>query len=372
MGSGGGGTTKGSTENTIAPELRPLYQNTGDLITNLQPQIAGQYGDFFSSNPQQIPGFTPEQQQLAGMQMGRATGNPYSAYEMQAANMAGGFGNATAPEQAALAQIGQLQNTPFGTLPTTQAAIAAARNPALNDLAMAGLGNSSAVGSSLAGAYAPIYAQEMAFRQGAVPQLAQMGQAMGARGVQGAGLLSQIGGTGQQRASDLITQAAASQEAQRALQETQGQANLADFLRRQGLGTQFTTGILSGMPTITGQTTSSRTSAGGSHLCSVVYCQGNMTEAMWEADTVFGLCIDPFVYAGYSLWAKPLAKAMDKSPRLSKLLTPFILSWGKEMQHRVTRREKGSIFGKIALLIGVPICYTLGVAYGCRQTRFSR
>jgi len=264
MGSGGSASkTTGSTENNIAPELRPLFEQTAGTITGLQPAIAGQAGDFFGQNAQQIPGFTPDQINLANQQLRRAYGDPLSGYETEAANMARGFGQATGPEAAGLAQINQLQNTPFGTLPTTQAAIAAARDPALNELAMAGLGNSDAVGTSLAGAYAPIYAQEMAFRNQAVPQLIQAGQNMASRQQAGAGLLGQIGGIGQQRQSDLINQAFGSQEAARGLQQTQGQSNLNDLLRRQGLFSQFTTGILGGFPALSGTSTISKTTGGG-------------------------------------------------------------------------------------------------------------
>ena len=265
MGGSGGGKQTTNTSNTIAPELSPLFQNTADLITNLQPGIGNQFGQFFGNQAQQIPGFTGGQQQLSDVQFARAmSGNPLSAYEMQAANYGAGAGGATAPEQAALAQISQLQNTPFGTLPTTQAAIAAARNPALNELAAAGLGNSDAIGTSLAGAYAPIYAQEMAFRQQAVPQLANIGGAMAARGLAGAQLENQIGAMGQQRYSDLINQSMGSQEQMRQIGEAQGAANLQDLLRRQGLGTQFTTGILSGFPALSGTSSVTRTTGGQS------------------------------------------------------------------------------------------------------------
>lgn len=262
---GGGQSGKQTTTNEIAPELKPLYGQTGDIITGLQPQIADQFTNFFGSNPQQIPSWTPNQQSLADTQMGRAYGNPLSPYEQQAANMASGFGNPNATQQAALSQINQLQNTPFGTLPTTLSAIAAARDPALNELAQAGLGNSSAVGSALAGAYAPIYAQEMAFRNQAVPQLASIGAQLQQGQQTGAGLLGQIGGTGAERQTGLINTAMGTQEQARALQESQAAANYQDFMRQQGLGSQFTTGILGGFsPSIQlGSATTKSTSSGG-------------------------------------------------------------------------------------------------------------
>lgn len=224
---GGGGQTSTSSQR-IDPVLRPLYANTADIIANLQPEIASQFGQFFGINPQQIPGFTPEQQAAFGLQGQYAFGPGLNA-----------------PQQQALSTLTDLTTAPFGQSPATLAAMEAVRNPVLNDLALAGLGNSDAVASNLASAYSPILAAEMQQRYSAIPQY----QALGAQQfAQQTGSLQNYLGTAEQ---------------QRAIAETQGQANLADLLRRQQLGEKFSVGILGGFPSLGSTITKTSGSTGG-------------------------------------------------------------------------------------------------------------
>ncbi len=233
---GGGGSTKGSSSssNEIAPELQPLFAQTGGMIQGLQADIAPQFGGpngFFSEHPQFIPGFTDVGNTMAQNQIDRFnqfSQNPY-----------------TNAEQSALSGMQAFTNGPLGSAPATIAAMNAVRDPALNDLAMAGLGNSDAVGSNLAGAYAPILAQEMQARQSLLPQMAQLGN------------------VGFQRQQGLASDVANTQEQYRKIAEAQGQSNQADFLRRQNLGTTFTSGILGGFPSITGTTSTTKQTGGG-------------------------------------------------------------------------------------------------------------
>lgn len=227
---GGSGATKGSsnTENSIAPELQPLYSQTGTTVADLQNQIAPQFGQFFGTNVQQIPEFTPGQQLLNARLQSNAFGPALNA-----------------PQEAAYNSLNQLVSSPVGSSPMTIAAMAAARDPVLNDLALSGLGNSDAVGSSLGAAYAPILAQEMQQRFSAIPLLNQLGSSAYTQGQQN---LSAYG---------------ASEEARRSIGQDQGQAELADLLRRQQLGSQFTTGILGGFPALGGSSTISKQSGGG-------------------------------------------------------------------------------------------------------------
>ena len=227
MGGSGGGSTS-STQQTIAPELRPLFKQTGSTIADLQPQIAGQFGEFFNPNVQNIPGLTQGQQDIRQFQGQRAFGPMLNQ-----------------PENMALNSIQQMMNAPMGSSPQTIAAMQAARDPALNDLAMAGLGNSDAVGTALTGAYAPILAQEMQQRQMALPQLQQLGQ------------------TAANRQSQLLGEYGQTEESARGITEAQGKAALADFLRRQGLGTQFTTGLLGSNPFSAGGGSTTSTKGGG-------------------------------------------------------------------------------------------------------------
>ena len=225
---GGGSKSSGSSSASIAPELKPLFKQTGTTISNLQPDAASGFSQFFQPNVQQIPGFTPGQEAISQFQGQRAFGSPLNFLDA-----------------ASLAQLNELTGGPLGQSPATIAAMQAVREPVLNDLALAGLGNSSAVGSDLGSAFAPILAQEQALRFQSVP------------------LLQNLSNTAENRQSQFLSEFGATEEARRGIEEARGQAALSDFLRRQGLGSEFTTGILGNFPSITGGTTSTKTSGGG-------------------------------------------------------------------------------------------------------------
>lgn len=298
MGGGGGKTkTNQTTTQSIDPTLQPLFGQTGSMVQGIQAGMPD-FGQFFNPNVQQIPGLTQGQQNVLGQYGARAFGNPFNAYdtaganyaqtqanfnspEVNAFNTAPTLGNLNAPENAALGQIDRFTSGEIGQSPATQAAMAAVRNPVLNDLAMAGLGNSDALSSSLGGAYAPILAQEMSIRAGAIPQLAGIGAQQRGGALAGAQLQSQLGQAlrgGQQFAGQFLGQQGqqydartgqrldtynAAEEKGRQILQQQGEAAYKDFVRRQQLGSEFTTGILSGFPSITGTNVVGQQKGGG-------------------------------------------------------------------------------------------------------------
>ena len=293
--SGGSGTQ--TTKNQIAPELKPLFGQTGTELMRLQGMAP--MDPFLGVNPQQIPGATPGQMDILGAQRTRAFGEPLTTQEQQAQMLAGNFGQMRAPEQSAynlsqnfgqlrmpenfgLLQAAEFAGGPMGSAPATQAAMAAVRDPVLNDLALAGLGNSTAVGSNLGAAYAPILAQEMAIKAGIIPQLfglgqnlrggdiaagglqAGLGERMRAGDVAGAQRLAQLGATVADRQSQLLSEYGTSEEATRKIAEAQQAAAYQDFLRRQQISQSLTTGLLSSFPNIGGsQVTRTNQSGGG-------------------------------------------------------------------------------------------------------------
>jgi len=206
------------------------------------------FAQMFLPKVQNIPGLTPEQQNIQGMQMSRATGDPMTSQEGRAQQIASGFGQLTNPEQQAIDQVNYLTSGPLGSSPATQAAMAAARTPALQDMALAGLGNSDAVGSNLTAAYAPILAQEMQLRGQVIPQLA----GIGSRQVQGnmaeTDFLKNLGTTLSGRQSGLMGEAFAGQEAGRQIGAQQGEAEYNDFLRMLNAASGVSTGILGQFP----------------------------------------------------------------------------------------------------------------------------
>lgn len=329
MGSGGGsgsGTT--TQEASIAPELRPLFSQTGEISQNLQSAITPYFGEFFAPQVQQIPGMTPGQ------------------YDLNAAyrNLAFAPG-LTPPQMDSYASLMDLTSSPVGSSPATQAAMAAAREPVVNELANAGLGNSSYVGYNLGAAYAPILAEEMQQRFQAIPALQNLGTQ-----------------EYQQRQGNL-TNYANSEEQRRGILETQEQAVTQDLLRRQGLGTQFTTGILGGFPAVTGSTSSTKNKSSGggmSVICTELHRQGLMDDETYRCDEVFGRRQDLDVIRGYHRLACPVVEAMRRSVRLTKIVACLTAPWVRQMRHEVAGDVAPSWIGKAIMAVGVPICRFVG------------
>lgn len=298
MGGGGSGKSTQTTTKSIDPALRPLFEQTGTNVANIQGMIAPGFGEFLQPTPQAIPGLTQGQQNVLAAYGARAFGQPFNAYDQAATNYAnfqtgmqlpeqaalqtaGGAGLYNSPELLALGQIGRFASGEIGSAPATQAAMTAVRNPVLNELGLAGLGNSSAVGTELGGAYAPILAQEMAIRAGVIPQLTGMGASQRTGALTGAQLQSQIANAlrgAQQFGAEFLGRQGTEYEGRtaanlgaygtaeekvRQIEVQRGEATLKDFLRRQGLGSEFLTGVLSGFPAITGSTVVGKQSGGG-------------------------------------------------------------------------------------------------------------
>lgn len=218
-GSGGGGSTS-TTRASIAPQLRPLFSQTAGEIMRLQNLPSTALDPFTQSQPQYIPQFSPEQNALLQFQGARAFGPVITGQEMGGLN-----------------QLSMLTGGEVGTSPYTQQAIQAASRPMLNELSMAGLGNSSAVSNVMSEAALPYIGKELDYRMQSVPMLMGLGQTLSGRQ---SALLGEYGqGLGAQQ--DLAAQ--------------QAEANFNDFLRRQAISQQLTTGVLGTLPT-TGLTNS--------------------------------------------------------------------------------------------------------------------
>jgi hypothetical protein len=249
--------------------IQGLMYQTGDLLSDLQNSLVGGglgtapggqdvlgmnaqgqnlYQQMFSPKVQNIPGLTPGQQNVLRILGARAGQDPFSSYDVHGANLASAAGVTNPFEQAALGQIDQFTGGPIGSSPATIAAMKAARDPALNDLALAGLANSDAVGSNLTAAYAPILAQEMAIRSGVIPQLAQMGQNLRGGTEFGANFFGNLGNTLEQRTGARLGEYNAAEEAQRQIAAQIGQAEYNDFLRQINAASSLSTGLLGQAP----------------------------------------------------------------------------------------------------------------------------
>lgn len=89
---------------------------------------------------------------------------------------------------------------------------------------------------------------------------------------------------------------------------------------------------------------------GGTVLCTVLYQKGLMPEEMYLKDSEYGRNLPQDVMDGYHVWAIPLAGCMTKSELLTRVMTPFVKSWGKHIAGEPT------FWGKVCEVVGIPLC----------------
>lgn len=100
---------------------------------------------------------------------------------------------------------------------------------------------------------------------------------------------------------------------------------------------------------------------GGSIICTELYYQGYISKRVLVLDGEHRLKnIDDDTYNGYVKWAKYIVSAMKKSKTVTKIVAPIGRAWAYEMAHRMDSRIPGSVFGKVLMKIGVPICRLIG------------
>jgi hypothetical protein len=285
MGGGSKGTTstvQGATP-MVDPTMQPLIAQSAARFANAQ-NLAPGLETLLSPTPQQIPGQTPAEQMFMNAIFAAATGGadstPYAnTYERMAAGLMPQLATpagsrimewAGAPEMQAMDQINKMltdANAPIGSSPATLQAKQALedqyKNETLptiqNQMMLAGLGNSGALGESIArarsgvaAAEVPLLQQEIANRlqtqQFGTQQYENIGQNLDTRRQQGImnaiTQLTGLGGTTSNRQDQRLNQALGAAGQPRELQTQQEQANFLDQQRIQAMIEQLTMGPL--------------------------------------------------------------------------------------------------------------------------------
>ena len=222
----GGGTPSGSTSSssqaTIAPELQPLYSQTGTNV--MAQQTENPLSQFNISSPMGVAEMTNLQNYGASLvpQLAQTPGaeNLATGYAMYAPYAAGrtatGEGIATNPAITA-----QLENYRQNVLPGVQ-----------NQMALAGLGRSSSLGNAMALGEASmlpaLYESQLAREQGALTSQAEMYGQMVPQ-------LTALGAQETGRLGQAITAAETVGGTQQATEQAKLQAEYQDMLRRQAL-----------------------------------------------------------------------------------------------------------------------------------------
>lgn len=98
-------------------------------------------------------------------------------------------------------------------------------------------------------------------------------------------------------------------------------------------------------------------------ICTELYKQGRMSEETFKADQAFGkmiYTINPEIMVGYWTFAKPIVKMMKKSSLFTGAVAFIALPWAQHMAYCMGASEKDSLFGKVIMAVGIPMCNMIG------------
>jgi hypothetical protein len=101
---------------------------------------------------------------------------------------------------------------------------------------------------------------------------------------------------------------------------------------------------------------------GGKIICTELCEQGLLPRKVLELDCQHSInCMDMDTKVGYWKWSGYVVDAMKKSKIITQLVKPIGVAWAYEMAHREEPENySGDLFGKLIMLIGVPICRYIG------------
>jgi hypothetical protein len=249
MGKGGGGSS--TTQQNIPKELKPLYKQSATGMMELQNQSP--VSQFTGSNPLQVPGLT-ENQKYAGSQVGNINNRPIG--EIMAFES---LGKATGAADRRVTGD-NLMNSP--SLKAASDAFDQFTAPALsNKFKLMGLGKSSSLGNALATGKASVLQPAIEAELGREERYNRnVSDVYGSAANQYEGFGREE--TGRTLSSIDAGLKAGGVERESLMQDAEAQLN--DYLRRQGLSEQALFAPFSQLPSTIGQTT--KTSSGGGGL----------------------------------------------------------------------------------------------------------
>jgi hypothetical protein len=109
---------------------------------------------------------------------------------------------------------------------------------------------------------------------------------------------------------------------------------------------------------------SGTTSTSHSIICTELHRQGFMPDDIYRADEAFGKLLRgkcPLVLKGYYFWAGPIVQHMRKSKSFTKIVHMIAKPWYLEMAHIIDKKHEGSFAGEILMVIGIPMCWLIGL-----------
>jgi hypothetical protein len=91
-------------------------------------------------------------------------------------------------------------------------------------------------------------------------------------------------------------------------------------------------------------------------ICTELYRQGVLTFALGKVGMLYGQLVGFDVYRGYRILADPIVDRMKKSSRVSRIVAFICVPAIREMAFQLGTRERGSLFGRMVMAVGIPLC----------------
>ncbi len=101
--------------------------------------------------------------------------------------------------------------------------------------------------------------------------------------------------------------------------------------------------------------------SGPSVICTELHRQGIMSDAVYAADTFYGMmCIDEQTLRGYQTLARPVARLMARSTIVTAIIAPIAMAWANNMAAEMgLDTPRSALVGKLGA-IGERICHMVG------------
>jgi hypothetical protein len=95
-------------------------------------------------------------------------------------------------------------------------------------------------------------------------------------------------------------------------------------------------------------------------ICTELHYQGLLSDDVYVADGEYGRIQDRYLLYGYRFLAVPLVRKMRQYSLLTKAVSLFAIPWAKQMAFEMGVGSKGSLFGKILMIVLYPPVRLIG------------
>lgn len=106
-------------------------------------------------------------------------------------------------------------------------------------------------------------------------------------------------------------------------------------------------------------------------ICTAFYQRGMISRDTWLGAQRYGQTIDAKTFAGYQLWATPIANRIKSNERFARWMAPIFMPAINEMAYRMGRSNKYSLYGLISHDIMFGVSWLIGRTFTKQRGRYA-